>query len=217
MFRGVAVCMIAACALPVAYADTYTYGFGCISNNNAVNCAIGGAQLFVDVTAVDTTQVQFRFRNAGPAASSITDVYFDDGTLLGIASIVNYAGVDFSQDATPPDLPSGNSLSPAFETTAGFLADSNPPIQSNGVNPSEQLDIIFNLLAGKTFADTIAALNGPLNVGDDLRIGIHVQGFATGGSETFVNTVTVPEPTSVVLFGTALLGVCHILRKRSAA
>ena len=207
--------MIVACGLPMAYAETF--GFGCISNNNAGNCAIGEAQLFVEVTAVGATQVQFRFTNLGPLASSITDIYFDDGTLLGISSVVNYVGVSFSQGGSPPDLPSGNTLTPVFETTAGFLADSDSPAAINGVNPSEQVDVIFNLLAGKTFADTIAAITGPLGVGDDLRIGIHVQAFGTGGSETFVNTVAVPEPTSVILLGTALLGVCHLLRKRFAA
>ena len=31
----------------------------------------------------------FEFFNAGPAHSSITDVYFDDGTLLGIAGLID--------------------------------------------------------------------------------------------------------------------------------
>src|SRR5690606_237384 len=32
-------------------------------------------------------QVDFTFRNSGPLASSIADIYFDDGSLLGIAQI----------------------------------------------------------------------------------------------------------------------------------
>jgi hypothetical protein len=50
--------------------------------------AIGEAQLFVELTDLGS-QVEFTFTNIGPDASSITDVYFDDGTLLGIAEITN--------------------------------------------------------------------------------------------------------------------------------
>jgi hypothetical protein len=183
-----------------------TYGFGGITNNSATNTANGEAQLFVDVAAVGAAQVSFTFRNVGPHAMSITDVYFDDGTLLGIASITNMSGVDFSQGASPPNLPGGNTLSPPFSTTAGFLADSDPPAQPNGVNPGEQLVITFDLIGGMTFADTITALDTP---GDHLRIGIHVQGYADGGSESFVN---VPAPGALALLG--LGGLAATRRRR---
>jgi hypothetical protein len=41
------------------------------------------------VTDIHGGQVLFEFSNAGPASSSITDVYFDDGTLLGTAELTN--------------------------------------------------------------------------------------------------------------------------------
>ena len=50
------------------------------------------------------------------------------------------------------------------------------------MNPGEYLQIVFNLKSGKTYADTLNALAlGGASPG--LRIGIHVQGFASGGSE----------------------------------
>jgi hypothetical protein len=55
--------------------------------------------------------VNFLFTNQGPLASSITDVYFDDGTLLGIAGVTNFSGVDFSQairTSTGPAVPEPN-------------------------------------------------------------------------------------------------------------
>lgn len=196
----------ALCLAAQAFAGV-TYSFGCITNTSVANAAAGATQLFVTVDPVGTTQVAFRFDNLGPAAMSITDVYFDDGSLLGIASITNGAGVSFSQGAAPPNLPGGNSISPAFVTTVGFLADSLPPAQPNGVNPGEFVIITFDLIAGQTFADTIAALNTP---GDYLRVGIHVQGYADGGSESFVNNV--PAPSSFALLG--LGGLLAARRRR---
>jgi len=186
-----------------------TYGFDCISINLAGDCAIGEAQLTVDVTDAGADQVLFTFNNSGPAASSIADVYFDDGALLGIASVINGTGVNFSQGAAPGNLPAGNMASPPFVATTGFTADSNPPTQPNGVNPGETLGILFDLQTGLTFADVLTDLGDA-----SLRIGIHVQGFDTGGSESFVNFV--PVPAAVWLFGSGLLGLVGVARRRRA-
>lgn len=190
-------------------AQAATFGFGCITNTLSANCATGESQLFVDVIDAGAGQVLFTFSNIGSNASSIADVYFDDGTLLGIASIDNTSsGVSFSQGASPGNLPGGNMV--GFAATAGFTADSNPPVQPNGVNPGEYLGITFDLLSGVSYADTINALQS----GTDLRIGIHVQGFGNGGSESFVNTV-IPVPAAVWLFGSGLLGLVGIARRKT--
>ena len=170
--------------------------------------AIGEAQLFVEVVD-DGSQVDFIFTNTGPLASSIIDVYFDDGTLLGIASITNTVGlVDFSQLADPPELPGGNNISPPFATTAGFSVDSNPPIQPMGVNPGEFLGIRFDLQGGGTHQDIVDEL-----ASGALRIGIHVQGYASGGSEAFINNGKIPAPGAVLL-GSIGIGVVSWLRRR---
>lgn len=198
----------------VGYAVPYT--FSCITGNSTANAAIGEAQLWVDVTDAGITeggvsQALFTFYNNGPAVSSITDVYFDDGHLLGIASITFSSGVDFAQDANPGDLPSGNTV--GFETTEGFSADSEPPAQPNGVNPGEWLAVSFNLINGATFENVIADLDS----GELLRIGIHVQGFADGGSESFVNgsnpPAPVPEPATMLLIGSGLIGLAGFRKK----
>jgi len=152
--------------------------------------------------------VLFKFFNNVGIASSITDVYFDDGTLLGIATITSSAGVAFDDPATPGNLPSGNTASPPFMTTANFSADSDTPIMANGVNSaSEWLGITFNLINGKTYADTLAAL------GDgSLRIGLHVQAIGTtGGSDSYVNVVPVP---GAVLLGFLGLGYAGMRLRR---
>ncbi|MFO0832164.1 MAG: hypothetical protein U0637_10000 [Phycisphaerales bacterium] len=204
--RPTAAAALCACALATAaHATVTTYNFACVTNTTAANALAGSAQLWVDVEDTPTPgQVSFTFHNAGPLPCSITDIYFDDGTLLGIASIVNSAGVNFGQGASPPNLPGGNNVTPAFQTTAGFLADSSPPAQPNGVNPGEWVKITFNLINGQSYADSITALNTP---GDHLRIGIHVQGFSNGGSESFVNTIPAPA-------GLCLLGLMPLARRR---
>lgn len=158
----------------------------------------------VDVTDPGGSQIDFTFKNVGAAASSITDVYWDDGSLLGIFSITNTPGlVEFSSPATPGNPPGGNDADPDFNATAGFSADSDPPAQPLGVNPGETLLVRFNLIGGQTFADAISELNA-----NTLRIGIHVQGFASGGSESFIT----PEPGTFGLLSCGLLALAAARR-----
>ena len=183
-------------------------GFYNISANILGDAAIGEAQLWVDVTDPGNDQALFTFGNTGPEASSICDVFFDDGSLLGIASIDNTdSGVAFSQLANPGNLPSANSVTPEFETTAGFSADSNPAVEPNGVNPGESLGILFDLKTAQTFADVLAELSD-----GRLRIGIHVQGFESGGSESFVNSV--PDASIMLLLGPSLILLGLFSRKK---
>lgn len=185
--------------------------FECISDNNATNCTAGEAQLRVEALDNGDGRARFVFTNVGTAASSITDVYFDDGTLLGISQVLNGGpGVDFSQNASPGNLPSGNSANPDFETTAGFSADSNPAVQPNGVNPGESLTILFFLQNGGSFADVLDEL------GDGrLRIGMHVQGFSSGGSESFVNMPSVPLPAAAWLLLSGIGALAAVRRTRT--
>ncbi|MBN1361369.1 MAG: hypothetical protein JW993_12295 [Sedimentisphaerales bacterium] len=197
-------------------ADLYTYGFGRISDNGSVDVAY---QLFVDVTndGYGSDQAFFRFRNEGPVASSICDVYFDDfddaedRTLAGIAEIVNGPGVSFSQWARPRNLSGGAALS--FYTTEGLSADSDTPVATWGVNPGEWLGIVFDLQ--KDFSSVIGALNtgaaNPLRT-DSLRIGIHVQGLPDDESDLFVHA---PVPGALLL-GMLGLGAAGLRLRKHA-
>ncbi|MGL4553955.1 MAG: hypothetical protein ACRC33_22575 [Gemmataceae bacterium] len=178
----------------------------------------------MDVIDAGSNKVAFQFYNTGPLAMSITQIYFDDGTLLGLASITNGGlGVDFSQDLSPGNLPGGNPIN--FNET--FEASSNPPTQPNGVNPGETLTITFDLVVGQTYADTLAAIaldlaNPGVGMPGGLRIGMHVQGFANGGSEAFVNggpPTAVPVPAGIVLLasGVPVLSLGRFLGRRKTA
>lgn len=199
-----------------------TYSFVGVSNTNGANTALGVGSLSVEVMDLGS-QVAFKFTNA--SSTSLTDVYFDDGTLLGIASITDSGNnVEFSDQGVvaPPNLPGGEKLNPDFITTAGFSADSNPPVIFNGVTSGEWLTITFDLQSGQTYASVLNALALPNNGGTgDLRIGLHVQGFSNGGSESFVNSpdgVASPIPeaqtTAMMLAGLGLVGFMAARRRK---
>lgn len=211
------VAAVAVC-LSVAVAEATVYGFRCITDNKTADAAIGEAQLFVDVHN-GGNEVHFRFWNIGNAACSITDVYFEDGTLLTMDTITDaddgggHEGVDFERNAKPGDLPGGNAV--GFQATQGFTADSDPPVPFWGVEASdpgdEWLDILFTLDPCATVEDVYDELSA-----ETLRIGIHVQSFDGGGSESFVNNIEpspgpIPEPMAMSLL---VLGATALLRKR---
>jgi len=230
--QTLAVSVLAAASLFLSNAafavasSTYSYSFVGVTNTSSANTASGVASLAVEVIDLgysserQTDQVAFKFTNA--SSSSLTDVYFDDGTLLGIASITDSGNdVAFSdQGVAPPSLPGGENLNPDFITTAGFSADSNPPVILNGVTSGEWLTIIFDLKSGQTYASVLNALALPNNGGTgDLRIGLHVQSFSNGGSESFVNSpdgVASPVPeaqtTAMMLAGLGLVGFMNARR-----
>jgi hypothetical protein len=194
----------------VQAAAPLTFSFYGITGNDTSGNAVadGVANLKMQVIDFGNQKVRFEFTNKSDY-SSLTRVYFDDGALLGISGISFSSGVSFSQGAKPGNLPGANGVSPAFKTTAGFLADSDPPVNPNGVQKNEWLAIDFQLLPTKSFADVAAALALPSG-GDWLRVGLHVQSFAGGHSESFINNpvVAIPEADSyaLLLAGFGLIG-----------
>ncbi|MHC4574571.1 MAG: hypothetical protein ACYS76_10645, partial [Planctomycetota bacterium] len=135
-------------------------------------------------------EVDFTFYNESGIDSSLARIYFDDGSLLGIAAVTNGCGTSFSQLPNPGDLPGGDLLDPPFMTTDEFSVDGDPPLYHSGVNPVgpgellEWVRVSFDLIEGGTFSAVI----GELNTGV-LRIGAHIISLPDGSSES---AVTVP-------------------------
>jgi hypothetical protein len=209
-----------------ARADILTYSFSCITSSNPAACAIGEAQLFMDVVgngqsvqigsstySPASDQVLFRFYNIGPWSSVIAAIYFDQPDLSplfqGIAAIYGMTGVAFSVRGSPPVLPGGNNLSPAFDED--FWATAGPPPPTNGVGPGEAVGLALTLENGVDWDTVIGALDSAA-----LRVGLHVLSFPNGpngSSASFVNDGVVPEPAAILLVGSVLLILGRRLRK----
>jgi len=180
IFLSVAMVLLISVAAKAESIDFYN-----VTGNDPDDAAIGEAQLSVEVTDLGEGQVAFTFNNSGPEPCSIAGVYFDDGRPLileFVTAIPSGPGVAFSQDASPSNLPGWDTVVPVFQTTDGLSADSDPPAQPLGVNPGESLTIVLVLQGDSTFADVLEDL-----ASGKLRIGLHVQGYASEGSESFVN------------------------------
>lgn len=204
--------LLAAAALFFAASASHaqSYGFSCVTHTYDTSCAGGEAQLALTVSGIDG-DVNFRLTNTGPMAMSITDVYFDWTSALYALTpdvISSSPGVSFSWGANPSNLPGGGSFS------ANIGADSNAPVQNNGVNPGEWLDFSFE----GSYDTFISGLNS-----NQLRVGLHVQGFTVGdgASESFVSisttspvTAPVPEPGTYALMAVGLAVIVMTARRR---
>jgi hypothetical protein len=216
-----ALCALAGTLLIAAHASASmaTYGFYKLTNNNAEDIS---SQLSITLwdsagantafgTSLAASEVLFTVQNNVGTASNIAEVYFDDG-LLGPSVVINSLGgytAFTGGGATPGNLPAGNTATPAFVATQEFSADVDPGNPSKGVNASN--DILGIVLGLGGFADfdavTAAVASG------DLRFGLHVRSIGVaGGSDSYVNTV--PVPAAAWLFGSALIGLAGLGRKR---
>ena len=173
--------------------------------DNPVDALIGESQMSLEITDAGNGNVFFTYRNIGSEASSITDIYVDDGSLLALVAIHNTPGsVEFTAYPTPPNLPRGQNLAPPFVADLCFSADSDSPVQPLGINPQETLIIEYSLTNGRTLTNVTEEL-----ATGELRIGIHVQGYDSEGSEAFI--LIMPEPASLLL---VTLGAWGLLRRR---
>ncbi len=186
-----------------------TLSFFCITPGYSTDCGIAESQISVELTDLGGGYVNFQFINAGPAISSISEVYFDDGALFALSTVTHSNSDPWTAgSANPGNLPGGNTVSPPFVATQGFLAESDPSPSQNGVRPYEYLDVQFQLYSGMTYGDVVNDLaNG------DLRVGMHVIAFSDGGSVSLVNN-PVPVPAAVWLFGSGLLGLVGVARRK---
>jgi hypothetical protein len=156
-------------------------------------------------------KVSFTFTNAVGIASSISEIYFQDGPMLGAATLTQ-VGTDFTAGgAVPGNLPGGENLTPPFVATEVFSADAQGSPSLGIDTAADSLVMTFNLLNNKSFDDCVAALQS-----GDLRVGLHVRSIGDGGapSDSFVNggnitSVPLPQAASLGLVGLVGLGLAR--------
>lgn len=190
-FKLVFTLTVAFATLACEHSTATTIGFTQITNNGTENPS---AQLSVDISD-SAGRVLFKFNNAGPIASRISEVYWDDDVGLlsngpDVDATTTSVGVDLSDSpANPANLPSGGTVSFTADHSSGRRMAA-----ANGVDPSEMAGFLFD----GNLSDVLNALDN-----GGLRIGMHVISIGTGAnSESFVN---IPEPTALALFSAGLL------------
>ena len=179
-----------------------TYNFIGV-NANEVNVS---NQLSLNVTQIGNS-VDFKFINASSGVNVFMGaIYFDFlnanlfTSLNQTASVgtVSFTGITPSTQ----NFPEGNLI--GFSTNAE--GDRNGGA-GNGINIGEHL-ILTALL------NPIADINSLLQSGG-LRVGLHIQGYQSGGSDSYVTTPNaVPLPAAGWLFGSALIGFAGLNRRR---
>jgi hypothetical protein len=198
-----------------AWADSIDVSFTRVEPHNA---ALNPASQFT-CTASDVAghpdEVNFHFTNSAAIYCSIMEVYFDDGPMLGIASL-GQQGCSFAGgSANPSNLPGGSNLTPPFVATQSFSADAGSGGPTQGIDTSTDfLDMTFTLINGNTFASIVDALNDGA-----LRIGLHVISIGNGASDSFVNggpgpTVPLPPAALTGLLGMGGVAGFGLLRRR---
>ena len=195
------IALVASTTFLGSHCSAAMFGFERITSNGTENPE---SQISVDVSD-SAGRVLFKFSNAGPTASNITEIYWDDDSSLlsngpDIDAGSTSAGVTFLPNAStsPPELPGGNDV--------GFSADHSIDSQNgngNGIQPGE--------MAGFLFDGNVNTVISAINAGT-LKMGMHVRSIGTAGeSEGFVN---VPEPSALALLVVGFLGIA-VRSKRS--
>ena len=178
--------------------------FTCITNNDAGDCAIGTTQLSATVVQSGGDAV-LMISMTGPQAGVVEQIFIESSFVTAISFQASTATgvVAFGTGQVGGNLPGGAMV--GFDEVFNIAADN--PAPSNGIGRHPQDDV-----SPQTGAFLLSLTGGDFSLLlADLRIGVHVIGYTSGGSESFVST-PVPEPGTFALLATGLLGLAKLGR-----
>jgi hypothetical protein len=176
--------------------------FECITDNDAGDCSTGTTQIMMSVVEAGD-DILLTVSMIGSGDGVISQIFIESSLVseISFVSSVGTGSVAFGEGADGGNLPGGNPI--GFEEAVNIKTSNPGPLW--GIGRHSQDDVsgqsaeFLLVLTGGTFAELL----------ENLRVGVHVIGYESGGGESFA-AVPVPEPSTLMLlfggvFGLALL------------
>ena len=146
----------------------------------------------MDITDIRDRRIMITFHNRAQAPCAISDIYFMDGDVFTI-SVQSVRNMDAAcAPGCVIDLAAGaRQFAPKpYHDSSDYQVTRRDPDETgempDGIKPNESLGIVFDLQAGVTLADIIAALSKGI-----LNISLKLLGVTQGAGGVLINDSTL--------------------------